>query len=72
MMQDAPQTKRGDGAGMLMLLLEDERGNTLAEYAIVTAIFAVAMAGTLHLISNELGNNLSRTSNSLTNQSYTP
>jgi len=72
MMQDAIETLRPQTVTVFKRLLDDERGDTLAEYALITAIFACAMAGTLHLISNELGNNLSRTSNSLTNQSYTP
>jgi Flp pilus assembly pilin Flp len=49
-----------------------ERGSTLAEYALVATIFALAMLGTLRLITNETGTNITRTSNSLTNQSYTP
>jgi Flp pilus assembly pilin Flp len=72
MMQDAAWPRRPLDVGGFKSLMLDERGDALAEYALISAIFAMAMLGALHLIANELGNNLSRTGNSLTNLGYTP
>ena len=69
-MQDAIQTGRSGIVRDLRLLMEDERGDALAEYAIISAIFAVAMLSTMHLIANETGTNVNRTATALTNQSY--
>jgi Flp pilus assembly pilin Flp len=52
--------------------LGNERGNALSEYALVAAILAMAMLGTLGLINTRTGNNIARTGTALTNQSYTP
>jgi Flp pilus assembly pilin Flp len=72
MMQDAAQHRRLPGADALRRFWEDERGDALAEYALVTAILAMAMVGTLHLISTQGGNKLANTGSALTNQAYTP
>jgi len=72
MMQDADHTRRPRKRAASVRPMAGERGSTLAEYALVATIFALAMLGTLHLITNETGTNITRTSNSLTNQSYTP
>lgn len=53
-------------------LLTDQRGSALTEYALISALFALALLATLHTIQNEAGNNLTRTGNGLTNMSYTP
>lgn len=70
-MQDADQIGRSGIARDLRLLMEDERGGALSEYALITAVLAMAMLGTLHLISTEAGTNLNRTANNLTAQSIT-
>ena len=51
---------------------DDRRGNALAEYALVTAVLAMAMLGTLGVISHEEGNKINNTGSALTNQAYTP
>ena len=72
MMQDAAHTGRSRGAGLLRRFMADDRGDALAEYALVTAVLSIAMLATLHLISTQGGNKLNNTGNALTNQAYTP
>ena len=48
----------------------DERGASLTEYALITAIFGITMLASLYLFTSLPGKNLNRTSNSLTNMSY--
>jgi Flp pilus assembly pilin Flp len=49
----------------LRLLVRDERGATMAEYALIAAVFALAMMAVLNLIQSESGAQLSTTQNNL-------
>ncbi|MGP6159567.1 MAG: Flp family type IVb pilin, partial [Vulcanimicrobiaceae bacterium] len=47
--------------------LRDERGAALVDYALIAALFSLAMVAGLQLVSHQLGNNLNDTGNSFTN-----
>ena len=50
-------------------LLTDDRGAALVDYALIMALFSLAMIAGLRLLSAQLGTNLNRTSNNFTGMS---
>ena len=58
------------GAGLRFL--RDERGAALVDYALIAALFSLAMIAGLQLVSHQLGNNLNDTGNSFTNMASHP
>ncbi|MGP6191319.1 MAG: Flp family type IVb pilin [Vulcanimicrobiaceae bacterium] len=55
-----------------MRFLRDERGAALVDYALIAALFSLAMVAGLQLVSHQLGNNLNDTGNSFTNMATHP
>lgn len=56
----------GNPGRAIASLARDERGS-MADYALVTALFALLMLAALHGVSTGAGGNLHRTSTNLTN-----
>jgi Flp pilus assembly pilin Flp len=52
-------------ASLLRELVDDERGATVIEYALVAAVFALGMLTVLSLIQTETGSQLTTTQNNL-------
>ena len=72
-----PNWHRNAGSGPVRsaikkLLLNDNKGAALVDYAIVLSVFSLLVLGSLNLFATLPGKNLNRTSASLTNMSYTP
>jgi Flp pilus assembly pilin Flp len=53
-------------------LWTDQAGAALVDYALIASLFSLALIASLGLITHVSGNNLNRTTNSLTNMSYSP
>ena len=52
--------------------LSDEGGAALVDYALISALFSLAMLTGLQLISHQVGNNLNDTGNNFTNMATHP
>ena len=58
--------RRGGVAGLLKNLWTDERGQDIAEYAVMLAVVLVIVVGTIRLIGGSANNVFSEVSSSIT------